>query len=70
MYLRASNKKSLLEEVAADDDAAEREEGLMDVVATVEARAQASHLMQPTDGALHHPARGSQAAAMLGVAAR
>src|SRR5262249_55985755 len=67
MRLRASNKMNLREEVTADHNAAEREECLVDVVAPFEARAQAAHLMQPTDRAFDDPARCSQTAAMLGV---
>jgi len=42
----------------------------MNIVSTVEARAQASHLMQPANRALNNPARFPQAASVLGVSTR
>ncbi len=41
----------------------------MNVGAAFVANAQASELMQPSDGALHHPTGHAQATAVLGVAA-
>ncbi len=61
---------SLLEEVAANDDAAERKEGFVKIVSAVGARTQASHLMQPADCAFNHPAVLSQAATILCVSSR
>ena len=53
----------------ANFDAAQGEEGLVDVVAAFEANAQSAVLVQPTVGAFDHPAGFSQSAAVGGAAA-
>src|SRR5436190_23947647 len=56
-----------LEEVAANDDAAECEEGFVDIVASFVSCAKTSELMEPTDGPLNNPAINSQSTSMLGI---
>lgn len=48
----------------ADERAAQREEGLVDVGPALEARTQSAHLMQPSDRALHYPTFLAQPRAM------
>lgn len=59
-----------LEVITADDDAAQREQGVVDVVSSFAADAEATHLMQPTDGSFHDPAMNTQTAAVRGVSSR
>ncbi len=51
-------------EVSADDDAAEGQEGFMDVVSSFESHAESAELMKPTHGSFHHPAIDAQPAAV------
>ena len=52
-----------------DHNTSQGEEGLVDVGTAFPAHAQAAELMQPAEGALHHPAMNTQAAAMRGQTA-
>jgi len=56
-----------LQVVVADDDAAEGEAGLMNVVSAFAADSQPTHLMQPADRSFDGPAVNAQSAAVWGV---
>jgi len=58
-----------LQVIAADDDAAQRQQGVVDVVSAFAAHAEATHLVQPTEGSFHDPAMNAQAAAVGRVSA-
>ena len=55
----------MLEEAEADEGAAEVEEGLMEVVAALIAPGEAAEVVQPGDGAFHHPAVATEAVGAL-----
>ena len=55
-----------LQVISADDDAAQRQQGVVDVVSPFAADAEATHLMQPTNGSFHNPAMNAQAGCHVG----
>ena len=56
-----------IEEVTADHNAAEFEEGLVNVIPSFATDSESAELMQPADGAFDHPAKDSQATAVSRV---
>jgi hypothetical protein len=58
-----------LEPPEADEAAAEREEGLVDLVAAIVADEQPLEVVQPGEGALDDPTSATQAGAVPGLAA-
>ena len=59
-----------MKEACTDDDAAEREEGVMHIGPTLIADAQAAEGMEPGEGALDHPAMTAEPLAGLEAATR
>jgi hypothetical protein len=60
----------VLEEVPADEDTAQVEEGLVDVSASFVANAESAQLMEPGERAFDHPSVMAETTSMLGVPAR
>jgi hypothetical protein len=65
--LRASNKMEL-QEIGADEDAAECEKGLMDIVTSFTSYAKPAKLMEPANRPFDDPTVDAQATSMLSVA--
>ena len=58
----------MFQEVPANQDASEGEESFVKVIESFVTDLEATELMQPSDGAFHHPAGFAQTAAVFGIA--